>query len=530
VTPSYAIILKVTGGPAHLVRIQIPLRLMTQKISWKLIAGIIALYLVLAGTLAYTKRPWGDEAWFANISVNLMEHGKTGISVLDPLGNANRMGREIPGIDKEYCVWIPLQEAFNAVFYKVIGFSALKMRGISMCWGLCALVSWFVIALKLTDSMATAALTMFLIATDFVFLDAASDGRMDMMCASLAYGSLALYLLLRERYLERAILISQALAVAAGLTHPMGAIGFIALLFLTIYMDHSRLRWRHLGLALMAYLAGAVVIAAYILPNVPLFKAQLGAALTGRMDVVDSKTNTFLREFTVKYRILYLPPYASGAAKLRVLIPVIYGLGLLGALSMRSVRTSRRAMLGLAGVALVTVAFLDSGKLYYYLVHSTPYLAAVLAIWVSSLWTSGKLWFRGIAAGAVMALVFLQLAWLVMAARKDPYHKSFLPMAAFVQNRIEHGQSDHFLVMSSAELGFVTGFNRHLSDDALLGYQNGHYADLIIFDERSYDTHYEGFQKRRPEVAAHIRALLEKSGLVYTDGYYKVYATPGKSL
>src|ERR1051326_9356891 len=95
------------------------------------------------------------------------------------------------------------------------------MHAISMLWGLLALFAWFAIALKLTDSIATALLTIFLVATDFAFLDAASDGRMDMMCASLAYCGLAAYLLLRQRHLERAIMISQALCVIAGLTHPM---------------------------------------------------------------------------------------------------------------------------------------------------------------------------------------------------------------------------------------------------------------------------------------------------------------------
>jgi hypothetical protein len=499
---------------------------MTQKIPWKLLVSILILYIVLAGALTYTKRPWADEAWFANISVDLLQHGKTGISVLDPLGDANMLGRPFPEIDKEFYLWIPTQEAFYALCYKAIGFSVFKMRGISMLWGLCALAAWFAIALKLTGSMTTASLTTFLVATDFAFLDAASDGRMDMMCASLAYCGIAVYLLLRERHFGQAILISQALAVTAGLTHPMGAIGFTALLFLTIYMDHSRIRWRHLGLALIAYLAGAVVVAAYILPNLPAARAQFSGALTGRLGVVHSTLETFLREVTVKYRSFYLPPYASGIALTRALIPAIYVLGALGALSLNSVRASRRAMLGLAAVALVTIAFLDSGKLYYYLVHSTPYLAALLALWVTSVWASRNLALRSIAVGAVVTLVALQLGWVAMAVRKDPYHQSFLPMAAFVETQIEHRQSDRFLVMSSAELGFVIGFNPTLSDDALLGYQSRHRPDLIVVDERSYSSHFEGFEKLAPEIAAYIRAILQKSNLIYTDTYYKVYRPP----
>jgi len=279
---------------------------------------------------------------------------------------------------------------------------------------------------------------------------------------------------------------------------------------------------------LIVYLAGAVVAAAYILPGLPVFKAQLSVALTGRLGVAHSALDTFVHELTLKYRIYYLPPYATGFAKLRVLIPAIYGVGVLGALSMSVIRTSQRAMLGLAAAALLTMAFLDSAKMTYYLVHSTPYLAAILALWVSSVWKSGNRLAHGVVASAVVMLVTLQLGWLIMAARKDPYHKSFLPMTAMVKARIDHQQSDQFLVMSSAELGFAIGFTRPLSDDALLGYQSGHRADLIIVDERIYGSHHQSFEKGRPEVAAYIRALLDKCKLIYSDGYYKVYATPPK--
>ena len=501
---------------------------MMRMVCWKPAAGIIALYIVLAGALACTKRPWADEAWFANMSVNLLEHGKTGISVLDPRGNGNMFGREFPGINQEYYIWIPVQQSFYALCYRFIGFGFLRMHAISMLWGLLALFAWFAIALKLTDSIATALLTIFLVATDFAFLDAASDGRMDMMCASLAYCGLAAYLLLRQRHLERAIMISQALCVIAGLTHPMGAIGFTALLFLTVYMDHSRLRWRHLGLASIVYLAAAVIIAAYILPNVALFKAQLGGALTGRLGIIQSAGNTFIRELTVKYRTYYLPPYATGVAKLRAVIPAIYGFGMVGALSNKTIRTSRGPILGLAAVALLTVSFLDSGKLYYYLVHSTPYLASLLALWVSTVWMTRKRSAQVLTGSVVAAIVALQLAWVFMAARKDPYHKSFLPMAAMIQDRIAHRSSDHFLVMSSAEIGFVTGFNSTISDDALLGYKSKHQADIIIIDQRIYGSHQEGMQEEDPEFAKYLRALLSRYSLIYTDGYYKVYSAPSQ--
>ena len=178
----------------------------------------------------------------------------------------------------------------------------------------------------------------------------------------------------------------------------------------------------------------------------------------------------------------------------------------------------------MSAVALGSMALLDSGKLYYYLVHSTPYLAAILACAVSAVWPSGRL-LRVSACAAVGALLVLHLGWVAHAVRTDPYHKSFRPMAEFVRRQIQSNHSPRpILVMSSAELGFAIGFDGPLADDALLGFASGRRADLIVFDERSYASHYEGFERYRPEVAAHIRGVLQQYRQVYTDGYYRVYA------
>ena len=482
-------------------------------------AGVIAamvLYLALAGVMAFTKRPWADEAWFASMSVNILENGKTGISVLDPRGNANMLGREFPRIDEVYCVWTPLQQTVYAGWYRVMGFHLLTMRAFSMLWGLAALFSWFFILRCLTGDRFTGALACVLIGTDFAFVDAASDGRMDMMCAALAFGAMAGYLLLRERRLGWAIAASQALGVAAGLTHPMGAVGFLVTLALIFRLDFRRLGWRHLGIAAAVYAAGVVAAAAYVLPNLELFRIQLGVAAAGRVTVAQG--NILVREITEKYRNFYLPPNAGGVALLRVLIPVIYALGLIGSLAVRS------ALPLVTALSLLVMASLDNGKLYYYLVHSTPYLAATLAV-AGAAWAKRGGLAPAAACAAVVVLCGLQLSWVAATARKDAYHNSFLPMAKFVRGEIQRGGPRPALVMASAELGFVLGFLKStLRDDALLGFQSGWRPDIVVMEERSYGSHYEGFQRHRPEVAAHIRRLLEQFRLVYNDGYYKVYA------
>jgi hypothetical protein len=488
------------------------------------LAAAFLLYLLPAGALSYTKRPWADEAWFANISYSMLHNGNTGISVLDPRGNANMLGREFPQIDQHYYIWIPVHEAAYALWYEIAGFDVLSMRAFSILWGLGALIGWFFTVRTLTGNYWTACLAVALIATDFAFLDAASDGRMDIMVASLSSLALALYLRLREQSLNIAIVLSQSLVVIAGLTHPMGAIGFLTLWFLTLFFDWRRIRFPQIGLIAIVYLAGTAAAAAYILPGLDLFRVQLGAALTGRLGVVQSAGNTVLREFSVKYRSFYLPPYASGIAYTRLFIPFIYAGAIFGLLTMPSVRSrpGSRVFLGMMAVAFLSISILDSGKLYYYMVHITPFWAAALALWVAACWPLRGFW-RAASSLAAVTVLLLHLGWVATAATRDPFHKSFLPMARFMQQKIQENRYKPYIVTSSAELGFVVGFQPPLVDDALLGFASGKNPDVFVVEPRAYGAHYLGFVQSRPEVAAHIHRLEENDRKIFDNGWYQAY-------
>jgi len=107
-----------------------------------------------------------------------------------------------------------------------------------------------------------------------------------------------------------------------------------------------------------------------------------------------------------------------------------------------------------------------------------------------------------------------------------------------VSEWIQKQDGKQVLIMTSAELAFVIGFSRTISDDALLGYQSRRQADLIVFDQRSYQSHLAGFERRRPDIACYIwRLLAEQYVPVFGDGYYKVYervsrisaGTPGQA-
>ena len=63
-----------------------------------------------------------------------------------------------------------------------------------------------------------------------------------MMCAALGGAGLTAFLILRERNFTQAVLVSQSLIVAAGLSHPMAAGYACGLLALTLYSDWKRIR------------------------------------------------------------------------------------------------------------------------------------------------------------------------------------------------------------------------------------------------------------------------------------------------
>src|SRR5262249_36204227 len=122
-----------------------------------------------------------------------------------------------------------------------------------------------------------ALLACLFIAFDYIFMTTAAFGRMDMMCAALGFAAMAVYLHWRERHLMWAIVASQALVVASGLTHPNGVMAFAGVLFLPFFFDRHLLTWRPLWLAVLPYLLGGAGWGLYILQSPADFLAQFGA-------------------------------------------------------------------------------------------------------------------------------------------------------------------------------------------------------------------------------------------------------------
>jgi hypothetical protein len=59
---------------------------LTRRTMVILIGSTVSLYLILALTMALTKRPWCDEAWFATPALSLITMGRLSATNLEPAG------------------------------------------------------------------------------------------------------------------------------------------------------------------------------------------------------------------------------------------------------------------------------------------------------------------------------------------------------------------------------------------------------------------------------------------------------------
>ncbi|PYU29999.1 MAG: hypothetical protein DMG31_15055 [Acidobacteria bacterium] len=480
----------------------------------------IVLLILLGAARVYTKRPWVDEGWFAASAINILQNHHTGIQVADPLENAVLVDQPLPGIDQHFYAWMPMQELLMAGWYWLFGFSIFVMRANALLWGLIALLAWWRVARFLSGDHICAALATLLIGTDYVFINAASDGRMDMMCLALWAAALAVYLELRASRLNAAILLSQSLVVVSCLTHPIGAVGFVCLLVLALNLDLKRLRPFHLGLAALPYLVAVLTVAAYVGSDFGAFWDQFSVGIRKRV----GSSGTFLGSEAGeigRYIGVYFPPYARhGVGALRLAVPLIFVGGILFVLTSATLRRTTKLLVLLTAVAAIGLCVIDPGKLPYYLVDVTPLYCLVLATSLASCFRDSptRCW-----AALVVCAVFLvlQISWNVGAVTRDPLHKSFLPMTNFLQKRLTPDST----VTASPELCFVLGFDpKRLRDNALLGYASGRHASFIVISQNAYGTAFEGFRKNRPELAAYVYFILNtRYERIYHSDFYEIY-------
>jgi len=414
-----------------------------------LLWGALTGYLLLATGSILTRLPWVDEALFASPAVNLVSRGYMGTTAMETAGTPWQ------GIERHTYWTGPLHPLAQAGWYELFGFGLFSMRALSAVWGLVALAALYLVALRMSEDRAVAALAAALIALDCSFIATASSGRMDMMNAALGMAGLADYLCWRERHLPVAVLAGHSLVCASGLTHPNGILYLASLLFLMIYFDRGRFSWRSWALAAVPYGVGALGWGLYIREDPASFLAQFTGNMRngGRLSYLRAPWAGVWNDLVVRYLGYFgLSPGANALSRVKLVIPLVHAAGLAGLLSMAALRRQAgyRALLGVAALHFGMLSVYDGQKLPYYLIHTVTLLDAILAVWIVRAWTKNsipRLWLGGLLA----AFLGVQILTSVQRIKQNPYRTSYLPAVSFLQKNA--GQPS--LIMGSASLDFA---------------------------------------------------------------------------
>ncbi|MCX6645676.1 MAG: glycosyltransferase family 39 protein [bacterium] len=485
------------------------------KTNILIIIAIVIVFIAVSWLTIDTKQPWHDEAWFACPAYNLVYHGNMGTTIKETAGS------QWTRIDK-HTYWLPpLHFLAQALWYKIFGFSLFSMRFLSVFFGLIALVSIFSMVTSLSGNRSAGILAMGLTSVDFIFINSAADGRMDMMCTALAFASFASYLSLRKKNLSLAILTGHTLVVLSGLTHPNGILALFGMVFLNLYLDRKEIRIKHILLASIPYILGATGWGIYILQDPQAFRDQFGSNIGGRVHESFLILSQFVREFSDRYLFEYgIGAPGSGIAKLKIFILVVYIVGVVGSflVARRSKSAGIQTLLWLFLVFFFTFAIFFNNKQPRYLVYILPLYASILAAWIISIWGNAGKMKVGIVAMLVI-LIALQLGVNLRRIQVDDFHRIYMPVIDVLRENID----DSTLVMGMPEIAFEFGFTPNIIDDYTYGYFSGKVPDIIILDDQ-YRLLHSIIKEHEPEIYDDIQRRINDDFVeIYSNEQVSVY-------
>jgi 4-amino-4-deoxy-L-arabinose transferase-like glycosyltransferase len=479
-----------------------------------LFSAAILIYLLLAIATALTARPWCDEAWFADPAFSLIHTGQFATPVLEPTGNY----RHPTGI-QQYTYWImPLHGLVQVPWYEIFGFGFASLRLLSVLWGLLGLAAIFELVRNLSGNATMGAIAVALLAVDFIYIGTAGTGRMDMMCAALVFGALALFSRYRESAPRRAIAAAHTLIAAAAFTHPVG--GMVGLVALVVLMSPEALRHKRdqILFGLPPYLVFAAGWALYISRHPDYFAAQFFSNSEGRFTDLVNPVRMLTREVGERYLGAFGGFTKAGLIKSYILaMYAVCGVLVIAAGRLRR-RLNSPKLLAVCGTFVLALMVLDSTRQTYYLIYVVIPLAILTAACVWTAWNEYP-HLRVPIAAALVLFAGVQFATVGSRIRTNPMGRGFEPLVAFLRERYLSQRVD-----GSAEIGMALGFPANFVDDPSLGYYTHRPPDAFIVEEVGYQQFFIGFRKNQPEVYRYVTDLRDHYARVYDAGGYTVYA------
>jgi 4-amino-4-deoxy-L-arabinose transferase-like glycosyltransferase len=472
----------------------------------------IPFYIGLCFLSLRTREPWCDEAWFNSPALTLATKGYMGTPYLDPGSNIGKPQIKLDGID-HYTYWMPpLYMVTQAAWIKIAGFDITRVRLTSMLWGLAALLAWWVVADRLAGQLA-ASLMIVLLGVDYNWIYAASDARMEMLCAALGTAGLALFLV----YRGRAVLAANAAIAAACLTHPMGVVYGVAMVVMVLVSDRGLITLRNVALGMVPYLVALAVWGVYIAQAPRFFFCQFVGNASDRGPGITHPFAALWLELTHRYGESFgLASWTSGPARIKILVLMVYVAGLIYVTVSRNLRSIPGVHLAWVTASSVLIFFwlFEGSKTPLYLPHVLPWLCLLAAIAITDIARHS----RAGAAAVVIAVIAVQCLSTVAPARRDPYHRLYTPAMNFLR---EHAQPKD-TIMADAAVGFALGFDQNVTDDAWLGYATGKKCDWLVITP-VYASMIESMPQFHPDVARHVKELMAGYALAYSNETYRIY-------
>ena len=487
------------------------------RLWYALAAVVVVLYGALLVAQAATRRPWTDEAMFADPALTLITKGYLGCPV-------EEFAITWPNIARHTYMMFPLNLVVLAGWFKIAGFGLMQQRVLSMLWTALLLFSLYRLLLFLLRDKSTALVSVALVAVDYQIMVAGSFGRYDPMVAALGFGSYVLYLTLRERNLTLALLLANTSVMLCGTTHPNGLLYFVGLWVLALSLDRRRIGPRQLALCAIPYLAGAAVWAAYLMRDPASAMAQLRNNSYSRVAILEP-VQALKREILLRYGPGFglTSQHSAGHGKyvqLKVVPLLAYLVGVIGCFSASKIRRHPgcRILLLLTTVHVLYLTFFEGIKFPFYLVHIDPLYAILLGIFAVWLWRAGRLPKWAVAA-ALSCVAAVEIGGILLRVRIDTYGVQYAPAVEYVKR---HATADG-LVLASCDFGFGYGFESNFRDDPLLGYDSGRVPSYIVWDVDAYQDEFDKNAATKPAAHRYVSELLRQYDVVFHNIGYTIY-------
>jgi len=477
----------------------------------------VVLYCALLVAHALTRRPWTDEAMFADPAFTLISKGYLGCPV-------EEFAYAWPNLARHVYMPFPLNLVVLAGWFKIVGFGLIQQRVLSMLWTGILLFSIYRLIGVLLQDARTALWCTVLVALDYQIMVAGSFGRYDPMVAALGFCGYLLYLSLREKHLHLALILANTAVMLAGTTHPNGLLYFFGLSVLVLYHDRRRLGWRQVALSAVPYVAGGLVWGAYVMQDPRTAIAQLSSSSWNRVSILHPWL-ALKREILLRHGPGFglIGPHSAGTrgpVQLKAVPLLAYVSGVIGCCAVPALRRHPgcRTLLLLTMVHLLYLTFFEGIKFAFYLEHLNPLYAVMLGIFTAWLWRSGRA--PKLAVASAMALVLaIEVGGIVMRVRINTYGEHYAPALAFVKRHA----SPKDLVVGSPDFGFGYGFESNFRDDPLVGFNSGVVPEFIVWDADIYQDEFDKNALTKPDAHRYIVAMLRQYDSVFHNDGYTIY-------